>query len=225
MRRAPTYTDLGLTWNEYRKLRSLNTPDKIQTFLDLVPSNFERGGETVLPAREVMRQRRAHCIEGAFLAACALWVNGERPLVMHLKAVNDYHHVITLFRRSGHWGAVSKTNAVYLRYRDPIYRNYRELALSFMHEYANRRGQKTLRAFSRPLDLSTIDPKLWISAEEDCWKVHDRLYYLPHTRILSTAQARQLRVFDDFQRGTGRRVEYAKPEPTTQRPRHWARAG
>lgn len=225
--RAPSYRDLGLAWREYRKLRSLDTPARIQAYLDAIPSNFEPGGETVLPVREVMRQRRAHCIEGAFLAALALWVNGERPLVMHLKAVNDYHHVITLFKRGRYWGAISKTNAVYLRYRDPIYRSLRELALSYVHEYANRSGQKTLRAYSRPLDLSRVDPAKWVCAEVDCWEVHDRLYELPHTRLVNAAQARHMRRFEDFQRAIGKQLQHRRPKTNgTRRPyvKHWARA-
>jgi hypothetical protein len=211
MKAAPDYRELGLSWNEYRKLRSLNTPQKIQAYLDDVPSNFEIGGETVLCVREVLRQRRAHCIEGAFLAACAFWLAGEPPLLMHLKAVNDYHHVITLFRRGGHWGAVSKTNAVYLRYRDPIYRTPRELALSYMHEYANKRGQKTLRAFSDPLDLSRVETSLWVACDTDCWKIHDRLYYLPHTRLVTISQARKLRKFESFQRSIAKQLQYRRP--------------
>lgn len=222
MKRAPAHDELGLTWNEYRTLRALSSPARIQGYLDALPSNHEIGGETVLPAREVLRQRRAHCIEGAFVAALAFWLHGERPLVMHLKAVNDYHHVIALFKRGGCWGAVSKTNAVYLRYRDPIYRSLRELALSYMHEYANRRGEKTLRAFSRPLDLSRVDPAKWVSSDKDCWEVHDRLYYLPHTRLVTTAQVRGLRRFEAFQKSIGKQVEHPKPK-RVERAAHWAR--
>ncbi|MEO7402590.1 MAG: hypothetical protein ABIU95_02870 [Burkholderiales bacterium] len=208
---APDFRELGLTWNEYRKLRSLDTPHKIQAYLDAMPSNFEIGGETVLPVREVMRQQRAHCIEGGFLAACAFWINGERPLLMHLKAVNDFHHVITLFQRGGYWGAVSKTNAVYLRYRDPIYRTLRELALSFMHEYANKSGKKTLRAFSDPFDLSRVEPSMWVCNDDNCWKIHDRLYYLPHTRLVTIGQARALRRFESFQRSIGKTTQHKRP--------------
>lgn len=224
-RQPPHYSELGLTYRQYRTLLSLDTPQKIQAFLDAMPANFEHGGETVLPVAEVLRQRRSHCIEGAFLAACALWLQGERPIVMHLKAVNDYHHVITLFRRGRYWGAISKTNAVYLRYRDPIYRNFRELALSYVHEYANARGEKTLRAFSRPFDLSRVDPKKWVAADKDCWEIHDRLYYLPHTRLMSSSQVRNLRKFESFQRHIGKQLQHRKPKRRlgAKRVAHWAR--
>jgi hypothetical protein len=133
---------LGLSAGEFALLRRLTTPEKIQAFLNATPINHEPDGETVLSVREVIRQRRAHCIEGAMFAACALWVNGDPPLVMHLDCdLSDYPHVIALFRRHGAWGALSKTNGAPLRYRDPVYRTLRELALSYFHEYSNRRGQ------------------------------------------------------------------------------------
>ena len=93
--------------------------------------------------REVLRLRRAHCIEGAFVAACALWIHGDPPLLLHLDCdASDYPHVVALFRRGGSWGAVSKTNGAALRFRDPVYRTLRELALSYFHEYCNKRGQQ-----------------------------------------------------------------------------------
>ena len=122
--RTARAADLGLAPGEYLALQRLDTPEKIQAYLNATPINHEIGGETVLSVREVLRQRRAHCIEGAMLAACALWVNGDPPLVMHLDChESDYPHVIALFRRHGAWGAISKTNGAPLRYRDPIYRN------------------------------------------------------------------------------------------------------
>jgi len=140
-----TREDLGLTKGEFAELRRLNTPEKIQTYLDAIPHNFEIGGETCLSVREVLRQRRALCIEGAMVAATALWINGEPPLILDLKATRDYDHIVTLFRRHGCWGAMSKTNGPFLRWRDPVYRSLRELVLSYFHEYNNRRHQKTLR--------------------------------------------------------------------------------
>ena len=133
-RRRASREDLGLTPAEYRTLARLSTPPKIQAFLDAIPQNFEIGGQTCLPVREVLRQRRAMCIEGAMLAACALWVNGDPPLLFDLKAKGDYDHVVAIYRRGGCWGALSKTNSVPLRGRDPVYRNLRELAMSYFHE-------------------------------------------------------------------------------------------
>src|SRR5262245_46689 len=129
---------LGLTRAEFHTLERLRTPERIQAFLNAMPANFEPEGDTVLSVREVLRQRRAHCIEGAMLAALALWIQGEPPLLFDLAAIRDYDHVVTLFRRGGRWGAISKTNHLTLRYRDPVYRSLRELAMSYFHEYANR---------------------------------------------------------------------------------------
>src|SRR5437016_12835843 len=110
---------LGLAPGEFAVLERMSTPQKMQAFLNAIPMNHERGGETMLSVREVLRQRRAHCIEGAFVAACALWVHGELPLVLHLDCdPSDYPHVVALFRRRGCWGAMSKTNGAVLRYRD-----------------------------------------------------------------------------------------------------------
>jgi len=204
---------LGLTAAEYAKLARLSTPERIQAFLNAIPINHEVGGETVLSVREVLRQRRAHCIEGAMVAACALWIHGEAPLVMHLDCdESDYPHVVTLFRRGGAWGAISKTNGAPLRYRDPIYRTLRELALSYFHEYSNRRGHKTLRSYSIPFDLRRIDPKAWVTAAKSCWETHDRLADLRHFPLISRRQERLLTKRDKFERKASRLVEYPKPQ-------------
>ena len=204
---------LGLTPQEYGKLARLDTPHKVQAFLNAIPINHEVGGETVLSVREVLRQRRAHCIEGAMVAACALWVHGEPPLVMHLDCdLSDYPHVIALFRRGGAWGAISKTNGAPLRYRDPIYRTLRELALSYFHEYSNKRGHKTLRSYSLPFDLRRINPREWVTSTASCWETHDRLADLRHFPLISRRQERLLVKRDKFERRASRLVEYPRPE-------------
>lgn len=211
-RRFPRREDLGLSKKEFATLRRLDTPQKIQAFLNAVPINHEIGGETVLSVREVLRQRRAHCIEGAMLAAAALWVNGEAPLVMHLDChESDFPHVITLFRRHGYWGAISKTNGTPLRYRDPIYRTLRELALSYFHEYFNRRGHKTLRSYSTTFDMRRIDPEDWITAEKSCWDAHDRITDLRHYPLISRRQEKLLTKRDKFERQAAKMVEYPRP--------------
>ena len=208
-------SDLGLTPAEVAVLRRLDSPERIQAFLNAVPINHELGGETVLSVREVLRQRRAHCIEGAMLAACALWVNGEPPWVMHLDCdTSDNPHVITLFRRAGAWGAISKTNGAPLRYRDPIYRTLRELALSYFHEYSNRYGQKTLRSYTSAFDLRRIDPAEWVTNAKSCWPAHDRLAALRHYPLITRRQERLLAKRDAFERRASRLVEYPRPELT-----------
>jgi hypothetical protein len=204
---------LGLTPSEFAKLARLSTPERIQAFLNAIPINHEIGGETVLSVREVLRQRRAHCIEGAMVAACAFWVHGEPAWVMHLDCdLSDYPHVITLFKRHGAWGAISKTNAAPLRYRDPIYRTLRELALSYFHEYSNKRGHKTLRSYSVPFDLRRLDPADWVTNTKACWPTHDRLVALRHFPLISRKQERLLAKRDAFERRVSRIVEYPRPK-------------
>lgn len=211
-RRFARAEDLGLGRADFLALERLDTPYKIQAFLNAVPINHEIGGETVLSVREVLRQRRAHCIEGAMLAAAALWVHGEPPLVMHLDChISDFPHVITLFRRHGAWGAISKTNGAPLRYRDPIYRSLRELALSYFHEYSNKRGHKTLRSYSTSFDMRRIDPRDWITSTKNCWAAHDRITELRHYPLISRRQEKLLTKRDAFERKAARIVEYPRP--------------
>lgn len=204
--------ELGLTAREFSVLARLSTPHETQVFLNAIPINHELAGETVHSVRSVLRHRRAHCIEGALLAACALWIHGEPPLVMHLDCdPSDYPHIVTLFRRGRAWGAISKTNGAYLRYRDPVYRTLRELAMSYVHEYFDKRGRKTLRSYSSAFDLRRIDPSLWVSSEEACWTVHDRLAAARHYPLLSARQGRNLARRDAFERRSARLVEYPRP--------------
>jgi hypothetical protein len=203
---------LGLTRAEFAILGRLDTPEKIQRFVSEIPANHEIGGETILSVREVLRQRRAHCIEGAFVAACALWVHGDPPLLMYLDChASDYPHVIALFRRGGAWGAISKHNGPQLRYRDPLYRSLRELTMSYFHEYFNKRGRKTLRSYSPPFDLRRVAPELWVTSDKACKEVEDRLTRLRHHTLISRRQERLLARRDAFERKVGKLVEHAKP--------------
>jgi hypothetical protein len=212
VRKRARKEDLGLTAAEFARLRRLDTPEKIQSFLSHgLRQNFELRGETCNAVRAVLRERRAHCIEGAVVAAAALWIHGERPLLLDLEAVNDVDHVVTLFRRNGCWGAISKTNGIGLRWGDPIYRSLRELAMSWFHEYYNKRQHKTLRTYSRPLDLRRVDPKIWVTAEKGAWKLVDRLQELRHYKLLTPAQARRLARRDPFEREVGSLMQYRKP--------------
>ena len=211
-KRAARRQDLGLSKREFLILRRLDTLQKIQDFLNAIPINHEIGGQTNLSVREVLRQRRAHCIEGAFFAACALWVHGEPPLVMHLDCdPSDFPHVVALFRRGGHWGAISKTNGAPLRYRDPIYRSLRELVLSYFHEYSNKRGHKTLRSYSVPYDMRRVDPAKWVTSRKSCWETHDMLTDLRHYSLITPRQERLLARLDRFAQRAGKVVEYPRP--------------
>jgi len=190
----------------------LNTPKKIQDFLNKIPTNFEPGRETVLSPRMVLRENRAHCMEGAMFAATALRFKGHKPLIVDLTSVkNDYDHVITVFKHKGHWGAISKTNHAVLRYREPVYKNIRELVMSYFHEYfTNHDGKKTLRSYSRPVDLSRFDKQGWMTAEQDIWYVPEYLLEVAHLPILSRSQIAFLRKADPIEVKAGSLLEWKK---------------
>jgi hypothetical protein len=203
--------DLGLTRAEFAVLRRLDSPRKIQAFLFSLRQNFEPDGDTCRSVREVLRTRRAHCIEGAMLAACALWVHGEPPLLLDLRATRDYDHVVALYKRHGRWGALSKTNGIFLRSRDPVYRTLRELSLSWFHEYCNRANQKTLREFSIPYDLRRLDPAIWVSNGKDCWEVAEALDDLRHFKLAAKRHLGEVVRRDPFERKAGGVVQYRRP--------------
>jgi len=202
---------LGLTSGEFAVLRRLRTPERIQQFLYGLKQNFELQGETCNSVRTVLKERRAHCIEGAITAACALWIHGEPPLLLDLQAVHDFDHVVALFRRNGRWGAISKTNGIGLRWRDPVYRSLRELAMSYLHEYYNKRDHKTLRTYSRPYDLRRMKPETWVTAENGAWDLVDELEATRHYRLMSPAQVRSMTRRDPFEREVGNLLQYRKP--------------
>ena len=210
-KRFASREDLGLTKAEFAILKRLRTPEKIQAFLDEIPQNFEIGGQTCLSVREALRQRRALCIEGAVIAAAALWVHGEPPLLMDLKAEHDSDHVVALFRRKGCWGAISKTNHPILRWRDPVYRSLRELAMSYFHEYCNKRYQKTLRSYSGTFDLRRLDPATWVTQQKSCWDLGWALDAARHYPLISKKQAKLLRLRDSIERDAQRLVQHQPP--------------
>src|SRR3954451_8131092 len=211
MRRFARPADLGLSRADYALLRRLDTPQKIQAFLLRLEQNFELDGDTCRSVREVLRTRRAHCIEGAMLAAAALWIHGEPPLLLDMRAERDYDHVVTLFRRHGRWGAISKTNGIGLRGRDPVYRSLRELAISYFHEYANRRDHKTLREYSLPYDLRRDDPKIWVSGTKNVWSIADRLDDVRHFPLVERRHLKSVTRRDVFERRAGALQQYRKP--------------
>ena len=205
-RRAPL-RELGLTRRERAPLEGLTTARALQAYIDAIPINAERNGDTCYTVREVLRHRCAHCIEAALVAACALWLQGEPPLLLDLRARGDFDHVVALYRRNGLWGTISKSNHVQLRGRDPVYRNLRELAMSYFHEYHNPHGDRTLREYSRAFDLAKVDPRLWVSGE-GAWEIERRLDSTRHYRLFPAAQDRLLSPIDAMERKAKRLVEY-----------------
>ena len=175
-----------LTQKEIQIFRKLDTPAKIQDFLDTkIRANFEEHGDTCYSPRQVLKHKKAQCIEGAIFAAAALRFHGRQPLLVHLQATkNDLDHVIAVFQVRKLWGAISKTNHAVLRYREPIYKNLRELAMSYFHEYFDDRGRKNLRAYSGPLDLSVFDKKNWVTSLSDLWYIDRALNRLRSHQVL-----------------------------------------
>lgn len=194
--------------SEQRLLKRLSTPVRVQDYLETLRANFE---ETCLSPRRVMREGKANCMEGAMLAAAAFWYHGVLPLLLDLKAVaRDQDHVVALFRYRGRWGAVSKTNHAVLRYREPVYRDVRELAMSYFHEYFLHDGRKTLRSYSRPFDLSRFSRRGWMTAEEDVWYVPEALDVVSHQSILTSVMVRRLRRADPIEIAAGKIVQWRR---------------
>jgi hypothetical protein len=167
----------------YNVLRKLSSPEKIQRYLDDLPYNKEKDGETCRSPRLVIEHNSAHCFEGALFAAAALRVSGRPPLILDLAAVRDDDHVIAVYRTGACWGAIGKSNYSGLRFRSPVYRTLRELALSFFEHYYNLKGEKTLRSYSRPVNLSRFDSIEWVTSEEPLWAIPEYLCEIRHIPI------------------------------------------
>jgi hypothetical protein len=200
-----------------RAIKNLDTPSKIQDFLNKIPVNFEEDGkETCMSPLSVLQKNKSHCIEGAFFAAACIWLNkiGEgKPLVVDMVGEEgDWDHVIAIFQKDGKFGAISKTNHAVLRYREPVYESIRELVMSYFHEYTDDRGlgRKTLRKYSLPVDLSVFEEE-WIISEEDLWHIHDFIDSVKHLDILTKKQIQELRKADDIEIKMGELVEYKHP--------------
>ncbi|MGA2039988.1 MAG: hypothetical protein ABSH42_11985 [Bryobacteraceae bacterium] len=178
--------------------RRLSTPEKIQHFLDHeVAYNKEPDGPTCGSPRRVLRERKAHCMEGALFGAAALRALGFPPLLLDLEAVRDDDHVLAIFRRDGCWGAIAKSNYSGLRYREPVYRGLRELAMSYFEHYYNLRREKTLRNYSRPVNLRRFDSIHWMTAEDDVWAIPEYLMTIHHTPLVVPRVVRRLGRVDD----------------------------
>jgi hypothetical protein len=189
--------DLGFRREELAAFRNLSNPERIQQFLDGELSyNKEPDGPTCRSPRRVLRDRVAHCIEGALLAAAAFRVHGLPPLIVDMEAVRDDDHLVAVFRDGRYWGAVGKSNYAGLRFREPVFRSLRELVMSYYPYYFNLDAEFSLRTYSRPVNLSRFDRINWMTAEEELWPISDYLYAIPHRRLLTPAQERKRRWAD-----------------------------
>jgi hypothetical protein len=201
------------TPSELRTLRALKTPAGVQRYLDDMPYHL---AGTAWSPRMVLREKTAHCLEGAVFAAAALRVLGFPPLIFDLEADQDTDHVVAIFKSRGHWGAIAKSNFTGCRYREPVYRTLRELALSYFNIYFNLRGERTLRRYSRPVDLARFDHLHWMTTEKDIWFIAEYLCDIPHRPLLKRGLEKDLiRVDARTMRGemVGYRRKTAGPKP------------
>ena len=182
----------------------------MQDFLNSLRFNFEKGGETLWSPLFSLRHKSAHCFEGALLGAYILSQHGFKPLLMYLKAdKGDYDHVIAPFKVGKFWGALSKTNHSVLRYREPVYKNIRELVLSYFHEYFLDNGKKTLRQYSALLNLNNFK-KDWPISEKHLWQIDKKLDTIKHYNILPKGTLGKLRRADKIEIKAGKIVEWEK---------------
>lgn len=199
---------LHFTKKEKDFIKKLNTPAKVQDFLNTLKFNFEQKGETLKSPLFVLRSGNAHCLEGAIFGAYILSLHNFPPLLMHLQSTKeDYDHVVALFKINGFWGALSKTNHGVLRYREPIYKNIRELAMSYFHEYFLDNGDKTLRKYSAPLNLN-IFKKGWEVDDGDLWGIDEELDKTKHYDVVPKDYIKNLRKADKIEVKMGEIAEY-----------------
>ncbi|MDP2789457.1 MAG: hypothetical protein Q8O46_05490 [bacterium] len=201
---------LSFTHKEKTFLQKLNTPAKVQDFLNSLKFNFEKKGPTLKSPLLTLQEGSAHCLEGAILGAYILSLHGHTPYVLHLKATKgDYDHVIAPFKHGGLWGALSKTNHAVLRYREPVYKNIRELVMSYFHEYFLDSGVKTLRSYSELLNLNTFEHS-WATSYKNLWGIDEELDKIKHHDIVSKEIIRKLRKADKIEIKAGKIIEWKK---------------
>jgi hypothetical protein len=185
--------DFDLNHAELRAVRALKTPSGVQRFLDELPYNL---GYTARSPKRVLHEQTASCLEGAVFAAAALRVLGFPPLIFDLEAEQDTDHVVAIFKVRGHWGAVAKSNFTGCRYREPVYRTLRELAMSYFNIYFNLRFERTLRRYSRPVNLARFDHLNWMTTEKPVWFIAEHLCEIPHISLLTPAMRKNLTRLD-----------------------------
>jgi len=191
-------------------MRKLNTPAKVQDFLNSLKFNFEKNGQTLKSPLFTLRKQNAHCIEGALLGAYILSLHKFTPYLLHLKTIkNDFDHVIAPFKINGLWGALSKTNHAVLRYREPVYKSIRELAMSYFHEYFLNDGAKTMRQYSALLNLNRFENS-WETMKGDLWGIDQELDKIKHYQVLPKEFIKKLRKADKVEIEAGKIVEYKK---------------
>lgn len=203
-----------LTPAEHRTFAALDTPQKIQTFLDRVPANYCLNGDTAMSPRTMLKARLAHCAEGATFAAAALLYHGKPAWLVDMRArPTDQDHIITLFKVRGLWGAISKTNHSILRWRDPVYRSPRELMMSYAHEYTLPSGRKSLLEYSRPISPTRYAPSRWVTLPEDLDWLLVALDTAPHIPLAPKRALREMRRATPVELKAQEILEWPDPRP------------
>jgi hypothetical protein len=196
---------------EVSLFKKLSAPAKIQDYLNSISFNFEKNGQTCYSPREVIKNKTAHCTEGAIFAAAVLEYHGHKPFILDLRSTikpYDYDHVIAVYKKEGCFGAISKTNHAVLRYREPVYKTIRELVMSYFHEYFLDNGKKTLREYSDLLNLNKFNKLNWRTSEKNLFDIPADLDDIKHHRVLTSNQIKNLRLADKIEVEAGKIREY-----------------
>jgi len=186
----------------------LSTPQKAQDYINTIPMRHDENEPIVRSPLHTIHAHEASCIEGAMLACTILAYHGYDTYLLDLKVdvrnTADCDHVVALFKKDGYVGAISKTTHAVLRYREPIYKSVRELAMTYFHEYFLDNGKKTLRSFSNRFDIFKKFGYNWIGSERDLYEIACALDNSPHTTILSPSMIRNLRNADPIEIAAGK---------------------
>ncbi len=177
-------------------LRKLSSPAAIQEFLDRLPYVAEERDRSPLA---VLQDRQCHCLDGGIFAALALRRLDRPCIILDLQPDPgaDDDHVLALFRQAGRWGAIAKSNYAGLRFREPVYASLRELAMTYFEWYTDLERNKTLRYYTRPLDLARLDRFDWMWDEAGIRQVSRRLYRLKPVPLIPAECAARLSPADE----------------------------
>ncbi len=183
----------GFTPAELRTIRAMKDPHGVQKFLNSLPYHL---APTCWSPRKVLHEKTVHCLEGAIFGAAALRVLGYPPLLWDLEAERDTDHVLAIFRQNGCWGAVAASNYAGCRYREPVYKTLRELAMSYFNLYFNLAKQRSLRRYSNPVNLKRFDHRGWMTSDKEVWYIPEYLCEIPHKSLLTSRQVKALHLAD-----------------------------
>ncbi len=194
-RSAVQFFNRSLTAGERGILSGLSTPARIQAFLDNTPYSTDAFYRCPL---RVLREGTAHCFDGALFAAAAFRRIGLPPLIIDmLPNDRDDEHLLAVYKIADHWGAVGKSNFVGLRFREPVYRNLRELVMSYFEQFYNRAGEKTLRGYTVPLNLTTFDSLNWMTSDEHLQEIAARIDGIQRRPLLTRSMIARLSRLDE----------------------------